>query len=202
MRICITWSIWLKQLLVLFKGRECCIDFLLANQKYPFENTNAFETGLSDHHLLIYSMLKTSFQKNEQKRLIDRDYTYFLKDSFLTDLLNTIKNSQSYWAFETKSIEDLDKHNSTIPRKTKFLRGNHKLHLSKKLRKEIMKRFQLKGIANKTGKDIGLHNFRKQRNLVVNLNKKEKKKFLNSLSMEMVVTRFGKLVNFTFRTRE
>ena len=47
-----------------------------------------------------------------------------------------------------------------------------------------MKRFQLKGIANKTGKDIGLHNFRKQRNLVVNLNKKEKKKFLSSLSME------------------
>ena len=47
-----------------------------------------------------------------------------------------------------------------------------------------MKRFQLKGIANKTGKDIGLYNFRKQRNLIVNLNKKEKKKFQNSLSME------------------
>ena len=47
-----------------------------------------------------------------------------------------------------------------------------------------MKRFQLKGIANKTGKDIVLYNFRKQRNLIVNLNKKEKKKFQNSLSME------------------
>ena len=65
-----------------------------------------------------------------------------------------------------------------------------------------MKRFQLKSIANKMNKDIDLYNFRKQQNLVVNLNKKEKKKFLNSLSMEMVVTRFGKLVNFTFRTRE
>ena len=202
MSICITWSIWLKQLLVLFKGRRSCIDLLLTNQKYSFENTNAFETGLSDHHLLIYSMLKTSFQKNEQEGLIDRDYIYFSKDSFLTNLLNSFESSQSYWAFETKTIEDLGKHNSTILRKIKFLRGNHKLHLSKKLRKEIMKRFQLKGIANKTGKDIGLYNFRKQRNLVVNLNKKEKKKFLNSLSMEMVVTRFGKLVNFTFRTRE
>ena len=47
-----------------------------------------------------------------------------------------------------------------------------------------MKRSQLKSIANKTGKDIDLHKFRKQRNLVVNLNKKEKKKFLNSLSIE------------------
>ena len=60
----------------------------------------------------------------------------------------------------------------------------HKHHVSKKLRKEIMKRSQLKSIANKTGKDIDLHKFRKQRNLDVNLNKKEKKKFLNSLSIE------------------
>ena len=47
-----------------------------------------------------------------------------------------------------------------------------------------MKRFQSKGIANKAGKDINLYNFRKQRNPVVNLNKKAKKKFPNSLSME------------------
>ena len=40
-----------------------------------------------------------------------------------------------------------------------------------------MKRSQLKRTANKTGKYIGLYNFRKQRNLVVNVNKKEKKKF-------------------------
>ena len=43
-----------------------------------------------------------------------------------------------------------------------------------------MKRSQVKSIANKTGKDIDLYNFPKQRNLVVNLDKKEKKKFLNS----------------------
>ena len=47
-----------------------------------------------------------------------------------------------------------------------------------------MKRFQLKSIANKMNKDIDLYNFRKQQNLVVNLNKKEKKKFLNSLLIE------------------
>ena len=46
-------------------------------------------------------MLETSFQKNEPKRLIYRDYTSFSKDSFLTDLSNSIKNSQIYEAFET-----------------------------------------------------------------------------------------------------
>ena len=47
-----------------------------------------------------------------------------------------------------------------------------------------MKRSQLKSIANKTGKDIDLYNFRKQINLVVNYNKKENKKFQNSLWIE------------------
>ena len=91
-----------------------------------------------------------------------------MKDSFLTDLSNSIENSQCYEAFEIKTVEVLDKH---APRKTKLRRGNHKPHVSKKLRKEIMKRSQLKSIANKTGKDIDLYKFRKQRNLVVNLNK-------------------------------
>ena len=47
-----------------------------------------------------------------------------------------------------------------------------------------MKISQLKSITNKTGKDISLYNFRKQRNRVVDLNKKEQNKFLNSLSIE------------------
>ena len=52
-----------------FTGAGYSIDFSLTNQKCSFKNTNTFETGLSDHHLLIYSMLRTSFQKNEPKRL-------------------------------------------------------------------------------------------------------------------------------------
>ena len=130
--------------------------------------------------MLLYSILKTSFQKIEPKRLIYRDYTSFSKDSFLTDLSNSIENSQCYdEAFETKTVEILDKH---APRKKKLLRRNHKPHVSKKLRKEIMARSRLKSIANKTGKDIDLYKFGKQRN-PVNFNKKEKKNFLNSLSI-------------------
>ena len=54
------------------------------------------------------------FQKGEPKRLIYRDYTYFSKDSFLTYLSISIDNSESYEAFETKTVEILDKH---APRK-------------------------------------------------------------------------------------
>ena len=55
-----------------------------------------------------------------------------------------------------------------------------------------MKGSHLKSIANKTGKDIDLHKFRKQRILDVNLNKKEKKKFLNFLSIGNDIKPFWK----------
>ena len=78
-------------------------------------------------------MFKTSFQKNESKRLVNRDYTSLSKHSFLTDLLNSIENSQCYEAFENKTRENLDKHAS---RKTKLPRANHELLAFKKLKKK------------------------------------------------------------------
>ena len=52
-----------------FKGRGSCIDLILTNRKFCFKNTSTFETGLSDHHHLTYSMLKTTFKKEDPKRL-------------------------------------------------------------------------------------------------------------------------------------
>ena len=55
-----------------------------------------------------------------------------------------------------------------------LVRGNNKPHIDHTLRKEIMKRSRLKNVANKTGncEDISAH--KKQRNLVVKLNKEQK----------------------------
>ena len=38
-----------------FKGGGLCIDLILTNRKFSFKNYTSFETGLSDHHHLIYS---------------------------------------------------------------------------------------------------------------------------------------------------
>ena len=74
-----------------FKGTgSCIIGLLLTYQKYSFKNTNAFETGLSDNHFLNFFMLETSFQKNELKRVVCRDNNSFPKDSFLTNLSNSV----------------------------------------------------------------------------------------------------------------
>ena len=48
-----------------FKGSGTCIDLIFTNRKYCFKQTSTFETGLSDDHHLIYSMLKTTFKTEE-----------------------------------------------------------------------------------------------------------------------------------------
>ena len=67
---------WLKQLLIdqnlynmihehtCFKSSEgSTIDLMLTNKKWSFKHTQTFETGISDHHRMIYTMLKSTFQK-------------------------------------------------------------------------------------------------------------------------------------------
>ena len=45
-----------------FKGKSSCIDLTFVNQKYGFKHCSTFETGLSDHHDLVYFMLTISFK--------------------------------------------------------------------------------------------------------------------------------------------
>ena len=43
-----------------------CIDLILTNKSLCLQNTGTFEIGLSDCHLLIYTMLKSKFVKQPQ----------------------------------------------------------------------------------------------------------------------------------------
>ena len=61
-----------------FKGEGSCIDLILTNRKYSFKNTCSFETGLSDHHHLIYSVMKTTFKSEEPKKL-SRLFKFFFR---------------------------------------------------------------------------------------------------------------------------
>ena len=51
-----------------FKRPGSCIDLILTNRKHCFQGTSSFETGLNDHHQLIYSILKSTFEKEEPKK--------------------------------------------------------------------------------------------------------------------------------------
>ena len=65
-----------------FKGTDSCIDLILTNRKYSFTNTSSYETGLSDHHHLIYSVMKTIFKCEEPKKLTYRNYSNFSQKDF------------------------------------------------------------------------------------------------------------------------
>ena len=52
-----------------FKGIPFCIDLILTNRTYSFKSTTSSETGLSDHHHMIYTLLKSSFINEEPKFL-------------------------------------------------------------------------------------------------------------------------------------
>ena len=51
----------LKKSNTCFKGKGSCIDLILTNRVYSFKHSNSIETGVGDHHHLIYTMLKTTF---------------------------------------------------------------------------------------------------------------------------------------------
>ena len=61
-----------------FKGSGSCIGLILTDRKYSFKNTTSYETGLSDHHHMILTMLKTTFQQKEPKCFSYRDYKNFV----------------------------------------------------------------------------------------------------------------------------
>ena len=83
-----------------------------------------------------------------------------------------------YENFEKTLANVLDTH---ARRKTKVLRGNHKPHVDKNLRKAIMKRSKLKNKAKITKLYDDIVKYKKQRNLVVKLNRDSKLRFFDNI---------------------
>ena len=120
------------------KGVGSCIDLVLTNRKYCFKNTSSYETGISDHHHLIFLIMKTKFASEEPKKFVYRDYKTFSHENFKNDLLSkTVDENVDYSKFEKGLIDTLSKH---APKKTNLLRGNQKPHINKVLCSAIMKR--------------------------------------------------------------
>ena len=155
-----------------FKEEGSSVDLILTNRKYSFKYTSSYETGLSDHRHMIYTILKSSFTNIEPKLLNYREYKNFSFGNFKEDLSETLLDCRnSYDEFESAFITALKKH---VPKKKKWLWGNNKPHIRKPLRQAIMKLSKLKNKANKTKRLIDIRNYKKQRNYVVNLNKNAK----------------------------
>ena len=150
-------------------AKGSCIDLILTSRPSLHQFTNVFETGISDHHLLIYTMFKSTYTKLESKLLSKRCFKNLSEQSFLQDLKQGLSNTGNFSDFDNEFKNTLNDH---APIKTSNVRGNTKPHAKKILRKEIMKRYNLKNIVSKSGKIEDKKGYKIQQNIVTKLNKK------------------------------
>ena len=126
---------------------------------------------------MIYTILKSCFQSKEPKVLNYRDFSSFSSEDFKQDFAAALNNcDDSYDVFEQRFVANLNKH---AAKKKKLIRGDNKPHMNKMLRPAIMKRSRLKNKANKTKNHLDIRNYKKQRNIVVNLNKEAKLQYFH-----------------------
>ena len=118
------------------KGR--CIDLMLTNNKHSFLGSQTFETGFSDFHHLIYTILKTTYVELPPKKINFRDYKKFSEPNFRVDLARNLSNSkhENLGDFEEIFAKALQKH---APKKSVLVRGNDKPRVTKNIRKAMMK---------------------------------------------------------------
>ena len=120
------------------------------------------------NHHLIYTILKAKFEKLGPRKFIYHNFKQSDSEQFKLDICNSMSAVITHAAFENIFVTILDKH---APKKTEILRGNQTPYFNKKLRKQIMIRSRLQNKANKLKNPIDIVKFRRQRNLVTNLNK-------------------------------
>ena len=137
---------------ICFKSNDgSCIDLILSNKQHSLHSTGSFNTGVGDYHHLIYTMLKSTYTKLQPKRIIYRCYENLEKRNFENNLTEEFYRKSidlgDYDKFEAIFESILDKH---APKKSKLIRGNEKSHITKELKRAIMKRSKLWNKYHKT----------------------------------------------------
>ena len=148
------------------------IDVMLTNRKNSFKNSTTIETGLSDHHKMTVTVLKTYFKKKEPIQIDYRSYKYFTESEFRIDLQENLlkhnKETMDYDDFKSIFIHVLDRH---APKKKKVVRGNNAPFMNKILSKAFMHRSKLKNRYNKNPNELNKNLYK---NFCVKLLRKEK----------------------------
>ena len=65
------------------------IDVMLTNKPRSFQNTSVFETGLSDFHGLVFTLMKIHIPRLKPKIVKYRSYKKFDSGKFLQDVKST-----------------------------------------------------------------------------------------------------------------
>ena len=125
-------------------------------------------------------MLKTTFEKEESKKVTYCNYKQLQRENYEKDLKISLRSCNGeYENNEQSFIKVLNTH---VPRKVKILRGSYKPHYKKNLKRAFMKRSMLKNKVSGSKDPVDIANYKKQRNLVVSLNHQAKFEYFNDVS--------------------
>ena len=157
----------------------------MTNKKDLFKNSNVLEVGISDHHSLIITALKSQLVKENAKTKLYRDYSEFNMDNSKAELDNKLKSGvvTEYSNFQKIFIQVLNNH---APAKKKIMLFNNSPFMTKTLRKAIMHRSRLKKIYIYIRKrnDKNWENCKKQRNFCVDLLHQTKTQYFKNLNVK------------------
>ena len=155
-----------------------CIDLILTNHPFTFQNSCVLETDLPDFHKMTVTIMKASFQRLQPRIINYRDYRRFQNDVFREELLSELldvsigENEEDFSNFLDICKKNVNYH---APCKQNYVRGNHLPFMNKTLSKEIMKRTRLRNKFLKNKNDYNKREFSKQRNYCVSVVRKSKK---------------------------
>ena len=149
------------------KNHSSSIDVMLTNKPRCFQNTTVVETGLSDFHGLVLTLMKTHIPRLKLKVIKYRSYKKFEPEKFLQDVKDIdfredLNDADSFYKNISSAFREiLDRH---APLKTKVPRGNTVPFMNQQLQKAIYTRSRLKKRLNKNPTAENRTNFKKQRN--------------------------------------
>ena len=161
------------------------IDVILTNRRSSFHDTMAIETGLSDHHKMTLTVLK-SFKKIDPKIINYRSYKNFNENLFRDELRNILQYSNNINMncdeFKEIFMGVLNKHAPII---IKCIRGNNAPLTNKKLSKPFMNRSKMKNKFNKNPSKRNEILYKRQRYFCFSLLKKERKNYYNNIDLKI-----------------
>ena len=67
-----------------------CIDLLLTNRQQAFQQTHAVETGISDFHKMVVTVMKTHYKNENGETIQYRNYKTFHEQSFNFETKNKL----------------------------------------------------------------------------------------------------------------
>ena len=176
------------------------IDIILTNRSQSFQNSVAMETGVSDHHKMIVTVMKNHIIRLQPYKIQYRNYQGFSPDAFVNDLIHTDLGAALHYSRDANVVYNdfcsrfrkvLDRH---APLKSKFIRGNQAPFMTKELSKGIMTRSELKNKFNRHKTKANWTAYKIQRDKCVQLRKTAVKNHflkITETGLKLLTNHFG-----------